>query len=163
MWDAQNPVSIPQRIAGHPTGAWGLGDAWARHYSGYPANLIMFDKIQHPDGRTTYDLLGGAYEKGALLEPCEDHISSARNNRLYVAHARSIGFVVTRIFAVVDRQQGGRENLAAEGVTMHSIFTADELLDHGLAQGHIRQGKFDEIQEYRVANQFSLAHLKHQQ
>jgi orotate phosphoribosyltransferase len=151
-----DPDFEPPRITGLPRGAWPLGDALARRYKRYDKNLIKFDKIQHADGRTEFTAPVGEYEIGEELVECEDHVSGARNNRLFVAHARRYGFVVRKLLAVVDRQQGGLENLAAEGVDMMAIFTADALLRYGLAARHLMQNQFDEIQAYREANQFSL-------
>ena len=43
--------------------------------------------------------------------------------------ARAAGAIVERAWCVVDRQAGGREALAAEGITLTACLTLDELLD----------------------------------
>lgn len=161
MANDHNPPIRPKRIAGLPTGAWGIADRFASHYRDeHPDNLLGFDKIQHADGRLEFTGPDKPFEQGTELDPCEDHISAARNNRLFVAHARSIGLVVNRLFVVVDRQQGGTENLAAEGVELIPMFTADYMLGYGLGEGHITQGTYDEVQAYREDNRYSLAGLQ---
>lgn len=154
--EAQEQPIRPKKIAGLPKGALGLGDAWARHYSTYPKNLLKFEKIQHQNGTTEFEGPVGEFEYGDDLSPCEDHISAGRNNLLFLKHARNTGFAVTKLLVVVDRQQGGRENLKREGVDLISIFTADELLEFGQTSGYISRSQFDIVQEYRATNQFSL-------
>lgn len=43
---------------------------------------------------------------------------------------RDAGAVVNRALVVVDRQEGGTENLADAGVELDALVTADELLAH---------------------------------
>lgn len=160
MSQALHKTALPKRVAGLPKGALGLGNALAKHYPTYPKNLLVFDKTQHRDGRTEFTDPEGEYETGDSLQPCEDHVSGARNNLLFLANARKLGLEVTSLLVVVDRQQGGVENLAKQGVTMRAVFTADELLEYGIAGGHITPATFEEVQTYRAENQFGLVGLR---
>ena len=40
--------------------------------------------------------------------------------------ARAAGAIVDHALVIVDRQEGGTENLAAHGVTLHSVFVGDD-------------------------------------
>jgi len=42
---------------------------------------------------------------------------------------------VTDTFAVVDRNEGGRENLAARGIKLNALITVDELFSHAKEMG----------------------------
>ena len=148
----------PTRIAGLPNGATGLGEAFARQYpKEFPDNWLRFSKAQLADDTTEFSAPEGLYLPGDDLLPCEDHVSAARNNLLFLKHVRGLGFVVTNLFVVVDRQQGAETNLAANGVVLHRIFTGDDMLDYGLGENHITQTVYDTVQEYRAANEYSVA------
>jgi len=147
------------RVCGLPNGATPLGDELASHYDNYPHNLIEFEKTQHPGGQTTFSRPIGIYVPGDTLLPAEDHVSGARNNKLFTTHARNCGFIVTNLLVVVDRQQGGVANMKAIGVDVNPILTGDELLQYGLAESYITEDQYQTVQTYRLANQFSLAGL----
>lgn len=143
------------RITGVPKGADGLGRAYAKTQPGYPYNYVTFEKVESADKRCIeFPFVDGQFTPGYELESCEDHITAARNNLRFIENARSIGFHVAHLNVVVDRQQGAHEKLQAEGVELHSIFTADEILSIGLSEGELTQGEYDAVQDYRHGNQY---------
>lgn len=95
----------------------------------------------------------GQYSLGDELIIDQDHTSGGRNKKLIRAAAMSKGLVVNTMLTVVDRQQGGVENMRQEGVSLLSIYTADELLTYGLAAGFTTNIIFEQVQEYRLQNQ----------
>lgn len=143
----------PKRVAGVPKGAVPLADAHARRYADYPDNVLTFTKVAKLDS-TTFLGPDGDFVKGDELIIDDDHTSGGRNKRLIRAAAVSGGLVVPNMLTVVDRQQGGVENMKAEGVKLHAIFTMDELLQFGADAGHATQSQVDEAMEYRALNQF---------
>jgi orotate phosphoribosyltransferase len=147
----------PTRIAGLPNGATGLGEAFAGQYEDdFPDNWLCFSKKQLADGTTEFSQPRGLYLPGDNLLPCEDHVSAARNNLLFLKHVRALGFIVTNLFVVVDRQQGAEGNLAANGVVLSRIMTGDYLLDYGLGENKITQTIYDTVQGYRAENEYYL-------
>jgi orotate phosphoribosyltransferase len=143
----------PKRIAGVPKGAMPLADAHARHYADYPNNLVTFTKIQKTD-ETIFQGPSGEFADGDELMIDEDHTSGGRNKKLIRAAAISGGLVVPNMLTVVDRQQGGVENMAREGVRLLSVFTIAELLQFGADAGYATQHQVDEAVEYRALNQY---------
>ncbi len=59
---------------------------------------------------------------GARVLLLEDVVSTAGSALLALECLRSHGMVVSSMLALVDREQGGRENLGAAGVELHALF-----------------------------------------
>lgn len=143
----------PKRIAGVPKGAVPLADAHAKQYEDYPNNIVRFTKVDEP-GNTIFMGPEGEFTEGEELVIDEDHTSGGRNKRLIRAAAISGGLVVPYMLTVVDRQQGGVENMAREGVRLLSIYTIDELLQFGDQSGHTTHQQVEDAIEYRALNQY---------
>jgi orotate phosphoribosyltransferase len=58
----------------------------------------------------------------------EDVVTTGGSSMIAIKALESAGCKVKRVLAVVDREEGGKDNLAAEGYHLESIFTASELL-----------------------------------
>ncbi len=58
----------------------------------------------------------------------EDVVTTGGSSLEAVTAVEKLGCKVTRVLAVVDREEGGKENLSAKGYRLESIFTARELL-----------------------------------
>ena len=151
--ESQSPPIRPMRIAAVPKGAMPLADAHARLYDNYPKNLLVFQKKLDTD-KTVFIGPYGEFVEGEELVIDDDHTSGGRNKRLIRAAALSSGLLVFNMLTVVERQQGGVENMAQEGVRLLSIFTMDELLRFGADTGFATQHQVDEALEYRALNQF---------
>lgn len=143
----------PRKLAAVPKGALPLVDAHAQHYSEYPANLVTFGKIQHENGITEFTGPDGIWQHGDELVIDEDHTSGGRNKKLIRAAAEAQGFTVRTMLTVIDREQGGVQAMATEGVDLLAIMTASELLAHGVHNGHITQAVMDEIIDYKNTHQ----------
>lgn len=57
----------------------------------------------------------------------EDVVTTASSSIAAIAEVRKLGATVDSLFAIVDREQGARENLLEIGVTLHAIFTLKDL------------------------------------
>ena len=68
-------------------------------------------------------LAGG--EKVVIIE---DVVTTGGSSMKAVEAVKEMGCDVRRVLAIVDREEGGKENLAREGYRLESIFTARELL-----------------------------------
>lgn len=77
-------------------------------------------------------------DKGKTAVVVEDVITTGASVLKSVRILRENGINVTDAIALIEREQGGRELLAEEGVKLNSIFTLSEILAYG-----IRAGKFD--------------------
>ena len=75
----------------------------------------------------TRRLLEGRAEAGQRVVVVEDVVTSGGAALQAVGVLREAGLEVGAVLCVVDREQGGREAFAAEGVTLDPLFTATSL------------------------------------
>ena len=78
----------------------------------------------------TANLVEGRLEEGEEVVVVEDIATTGQSAVDAVAALRDAGAVVNRALIVVDREEGGRENLAEVGVEMEALVTASDLLGH---------------------------------
>ena len=75
----------------------------------------------------TCNLVEGGFRAGETAVVVEDVVSTAGQVCASVREMREPGLVVHHAVCVIDRQQGGRENLEEIGCSLASVFTMDEL------------------------------------
>ena len=81
----------------------------------------------------TCNLVEGGFQPGETVVVIEDVITTAGQVCTSVTQMRELGLKVQDVVCVIDRQQGGKENLKDIGCSLAPVFTLDEL--DRLAQG----------------------------
>ena len=76
----------------------------------------------------TQSLVEGPLEKGDRVVVVEDVLTTGSSSLKAIQAVRDIGCTVDRVLAVVDREQGARENLKKAMCRAESIFSVNELL-----------------------------------
>ncbi|PSQ27730.1 orotate phosphoribosyltransferase [Halobacteriales archaeon QS_9_68_17] len=76
----------------------------------------------------TGNLVEGRLDEGEEVVVIEDIATTGQSAVDAVEALREAGATVNRALVVVDRQEGGRENLADHGVELESLVTAGDLL-----------------------------------
>lgn len=120
------------RIAGVPYAALPIGTAVSLE-SGIP---MIYARKEVKD----YGLrrgIEGAWEAGDNVVIIEDLITSGGSTVKTAQVLRDAGLVVEHAIVLIDREQGGAENLAHAGIQAHSVFTISEMLDSLESQGSI--------------------------
>ncbi len=79
-------------------------------------------------GYGTSKLIEGDYEEGRVVDIIEDVVTTGGSVLRAIRILRDAGLKVRRVICVVDREEGGRENLEKEGVELISLIKARELL-----------------------------------
>ena len=70
---------------------------------------------------------GGFQSRVTTALVIEDVVTTAGQIRTSVSQMRELGLKVEYAFCVIDRESGGRENLAEIGCSLTSVFTLTEL------------------------------------
>ncbi|AEH36899.1 orotate phosphoribosyltransferase [Halopiger xanaduensis] len=76
----------------------------------------------------TANLIEGRLEEGEEVVVLEDIVTTGTSLVDAIEALREAGATVERALVVVDRQEGGRENVEDAGVEMEALVTAEELL-----------------------------------
>jgi orotate phosphoribosyltransferase len=87
--------------------------------------VVFVRKSAKPYG--TGQLAEGADIAGRRVLVVEDVITSGGQVALSTADLRDRGAIVDDALCVIDREEGGAENLASHGLRLSALFTAEEL------------------------------------
>ncbi|AGB05348.1 orotate phosphoribosyltransferase [Aciduliprofundum sp. MAR08-339] len=79
-------------------------------------------------GYGTSKLIEGDYRKGLTVDIIEDVVTTGSSVLRAVKILRDEGLKVERVICVVNREEGGDENLKKEGVELISLLRAKDLL-----------------------------------
>lgn len=79
----------------------------------------------------TRSLVEGPMNGDERVVIIEDVVTTGGSSMKAIRAVEDLGCKVTRVLAIVDREQGGEENLRRDGYRLESIFTARELLKYG--------------------------------
>ena len=120
------------RIAGIPYAALPIGAAVSLA-SGLPLIYNRKESKRHGLGKE----IEGLWQPGERVVIIEDVITTGGSIVNSVELFRAAGLVVEDAVVLLDRQQGGVENLREAGITVHSVLALQEVLELLAATGHI--------------------------
>lgn len=96
-----------------------------------PGFIVRKEAKAHGRGRQ----VEGCLEPGMKVAVLEDVITTGESALRAVKAVREAGATVVGVLAIVDREEGGREAIAKEGLKVKALFTASELKVAAKAQG----------------------------
>ena len=111
-----------QRLAGLEMGGIPLATALSLH-TGIPAIFVR----KKPKDYGTCNLAEGGFAAGEKIAVIEDVITTAGQVVESSNALRDLGLEILKVICVVDRQQGGVENLAKAGYSLASVYTLSEI------------------------------------
>jgi len=103
----------------------------------------------------TKKLVEGIFNAGDTCLIVEDVVTSGSSILDTVRDLQSEGIVVTDAVVVVNREQGGVDNIAKHGVRMHSLFTLSFLLNTLHEAGRIEKSTVEAVAKYIAAVQIN--------
>lgn len=89
-----------------------------------PAFIVRKEPKGHGTGRSLE--IPGVVPAGGELVVLEDVVTTGGSSLKAAARCREAGFEVRRIIGLVDRLEGGREAIEAEGFELTSVFTRSD-------------------------------------
>ncbi len=134
--------SLPtiDKVGGIPTG--GLPWASVLAYS-LSKPLVYVRKETRHHGREK--MVEGILAPGDKVLLVDDVITTGHNILAALQTLRAEGGVVEQALVLVDREEGGREHLLKEGVTLHSVTRISELAKRLLDMDAISESQFEEL------------------
>jgi len=99
--------------------------------------LRAFTVRKEPKTHGTGKLVEGPFEPGDRVAIVEDVITTGGSARRAAEAVRTAGGTVAGVLALVDREEGGREALEAEGLRVTALVRAADIL---AVTGHDRDG-----------------------
>ena len=150
MWGSvqQNKLSF-QAIAGIPYAGDPIIEAIERMVPeprGF--RIIKLSKEATEDKRKIVPLPGFDYRQGEKVLVLDDLVTKADSKIEAIRAIESEGSVVKDLVVLVDRQQGGQNQLKEAGYNLISCFTIRKLLDYYKAIGKISGQKYMECVSY---------------
>ena len=102
-------------------------------YENKPVTPLIIRKEAKGHGTRAY-IEGPVLPEGSTVTVLEDVVTTGASAMKAVERLRGAGYVVNDILALVDRQQGGGELYANEGLNFQPIFTIEELQQYVRSQ-----------------------------
>lgn len=77
----------------------------------------------------TGNLIEGEYKKGERIVLIDDVIATGGSKTDAIKPLENEGLIVKDIVVLVDREQGGKEDIIAKGYNLHSVYKVSEILE----------------------------------
>ncbi len=118
----------PDGVGGLTLGADPIAYAvsFVSYMDGNPINPFVVRK--EPKGHGMGRQIEGLLKEGSRVAVVEDVVTTAASSLKAVRACRDAGLDVIGVFTIVDREEGGRENVEKEGLVLYSLFKLSELL-----------------------------------
>lgn len=114
--------------------------------------LLKLGKKIEGDSRKIDSIISGEHRPGQLVLLVDDLITQADTKKEAIGVCEEDKLVVAGVAVLVDREQGGSEELKEAGYALYAAFPLSVLLDWYVGANKISQAKREEVMNYIVAN-----------
>ncbi|MEK6591235.1 MAG: orotate phosphoribosyltransferase [Nitrospinota bacterium] len=96
---------------------------------GRPISAFFVRKEQKKHGKQLWIEGGWRLKEGSKVVIVEDVITTGGSALKAIEKSEGAGFIVVEVLTLIDRNEGGRENLKKSGYKLESIFTMNDILE----------------------------------
>ena len=140
----RNEISMPDyKIAGIPTAGLPLATAVS-----IKARKPLIYVRETPKLHGRMKMIEGVLNQGENVILIDDLVTTGKSILRAAKAIRESGGIVNHAVVLIDREEGGKQNLEANGILLHSVTTISELLDWLLEQGVVSRDRVNMIKEY---------------
>jgi orotate phosphoribosyltransferase len=115
-------------VGGLTMGADPIACAISYASAGTAAPLRAFTVRKEPKTHGTGKLIEGPFQSGDRVVVIEDTITTGGSAQKAIDAVRAAGGIVVGVLALVDREEGGREALALNGIDVLALARASEIV-----------------------------------
>lgn len=115
-------------VGGLTLGADPIAYAIAYHSALQGMPIRAFSVRKEPKGHGAQKWVEGFEQPGARVAIVEDVVTTGASTLRAIEGALNAGFQIRAVLALVDRQEGGLEELRKKGYELESIYTTEDLL-----------------------------------
>lgn len=131
------------RIAGIPYAAIAIATAFSLQ-SGKPMIYPRKEVKEHGTARP----IEGVFNSGEKVLVIDDLITTGASKLEAIEPLESAGLKVSDITVLVDREQGGKQELETKGYNLHSVLSMSEMLKLLKKTGKISEEQFKDLKAY---------------
>lgn len=129
-----------------PKAANPLAESFSK-YSGIPV-IQIFDKEEGAEKRRIIPLKNAPKGNGKKLLIIDDLITKAASKLEAIKVAEDLGYKVVGVVVLVDREEGGSEQLSQQGYKLYSAVKLLDLLNYYVEKEMITRDQFNETIKY---------------
>jgi orotate phosphoribosyltransferase len=138
------------RIAGIPYAGLPLGVA-AAISSDIPLIYPRKEAKEYGTGK----LIEGEHKEGERVVVIDDIITDGASKFEAIEPLEAAGLVITDVLVILDREQGGKRQLARRGYSLHSLGTLMDVIDALVEAGKIESGMRKTVADFIEEHQFA--------
>lgn len=97
----------------------------------------------------------GEYKKGERVVLIDDVVTNGASKFEAIGPMASEGLIVKDIVILVDREQGGKEELERKGYRLHSITSISKIINILLGEGKIGKGEYQKVKKFLQSSKSS--------
>ncbi|XP_046751243.1 uridine 5'-monophosphate synthase-like [Diprion similis] len=119
-------------------------------------NIPMLIRRKEAKTYGTKKLIEGQFKAGENCVIIEDVVTTGSSVLETAKDLTDEGLKVEEAIVILDRQQGGSQNLKAKGIQMKSLYTLNSLMQHLLNAGKVTPANVEDVKNYLEQNQVQL-------